>query len=102
MRSPTIGSPDHTQKRAHCAKTTDLGERPHPIFPPARASRRDHETQNSISGHLERRIPTSLMSHRLAINPPTTRTPRRPSRAREGVVSADGIEVAAADGVITP
>ena len=30
------------------SRTTDLGERPHPIFPHARASRRDHETQKGL------------------------------------------------------
>src|SRR6476619_8296952 len=40
MRSPTIGSPDQTQNGLTAPSTTDLGERPHPIFPNARASRR--------------------------------------------------------------
>ncbi len=39
MRSPTIGSLDQTDIRAHPRqRVIDLGERPHPIFPHARAS----------------------------------------------------------------
>jgi hypothetical protein len=50
MRSPTTGSPRIKLKNGLTAPTTtDLSERPHPIFPHARASRRDHETQNFVS-----------------------------------------------------
>jgi len=48
MRSPTIGSPDKTENGLTAPRNTDLGERPHPIFPHARATRRDHETQKYV------------------------------------------------------
>jgi hypothetical protein len=48
MRSPTIGSPDQTQKRAHCAKKHRPRRATAPDFPAcAGAPEGDQETQNS-------------------------------------------------------
>src|SRR5882757_1045765 len=49
MRSPTIGSPDQTQKRAHCAKKHRPRRATAPDFPACAGVPRDHGTQNSVS-----------------------------------------------------
>jgi len=50
MRSPTIGSPDQTQKRAHCAKKHRPRRATAPDFPAcAGVPEGDQETQNFVS-----------------------------------------------------
>src|SRR5258705_6438978 len=49
MRSPTIGSPAQTQKRAHCAKKHRPRRATAPDFPACAGVPRDHGTQNKMS-----------------------------------------------------
>jgi hypothetical protein len=52
MRSPTIGSPDQTQKRAHCAKKHRPRRATAPDFPACAGVPRDHGTQKSVAAHI--------------------------------------------------